>query len=134
MFGENVLFGRKEVSFDDKGRMVVPAQTKREKGDQLVLVYDKDLDTHKLYSVKRFGEILTEIDEKLLSAKNKKEELYYKKRLYEMSKSVLKYSSVDSLGRIIIKDTFDKDVKKVLCIGCRDHLIIEPVEPVKNKK
>lgn len=130
MFGEESLLGQNELKIDTKGRIFIPIETKREVGERLVLLYDEDLNIYKIYSYKKLEEKLKELNKMILNAKNKTDEIYYKKKLYEISKSILKCSKVDSQGRIIIGKIFDEQ-NKVLSIGCEDHLVIEKVKTKK---
>ena len=130
MFGEESILGRNELTVDKKGRIFIPADTKREQGESLVLVYNKDLETYEIYSSNKFSEILDILNNKILNATSKQEKIYYQKELFEISKSILICSKVDAQGRFLTGKVFEGQ-EKVLSIGCHDHLIIEKL---KNKK
>lgn len=127
MFGEELILGQTEMSVDDKSRVVIPASTKREVGEKLILIYDESLEIYEIYSINKLREKFEKINTLIIESKNKNEEIQYKKKLCELSKSVLKIQKVDTQGRITIGKNFE-GVKKVLCIGAYDHLIIEPVK------
>lgn len=129
MFGEEYLFGQDILNIDDKNRIFIPSYTKRETGEKLVLMYDTDLELYHLYNSLKIEEIFEELNKKLLGAKTKQEEIMYKRKIYEMSKSILKSSKIDSHGRLLIGKIFEEE--KVLSIGAHDHLILKPI---KNKK
>ena len=124
MFGENAILGQDEVSIDEKHRIILPASTRREKGEKLILLFDKEVEKYKIYSIKKATEEFEMINSRIKEAKTKDEATEYKKRLYEYSKSILKCSNVDAQGRILLTDTFKKSTK-VNCIGAYDHLILE---------
>ena len=130
MFGEEALLGQAELAIDNKGRFFIPATTKREKGEDLVLLYNPDLKVYEIYSIKRINEMFEELKEKLLNSKNKTEEINYRKRAYQLSKSILRCEKVDNQGRILTGKIFEGQ-EKLLSTGAYDHLIIEPI---KSKK
>ena len=130
MFGEENLFGQNELTVDKKGRIFVPAYTKREVGEELLLLYNDDLNLYEIYSARKLEEKFEKLNDLMLNSKNKQESNFYKKRIYELSKSILRSSIVDQQGRILTGKTFE-DYEKVLSTGAYDHLIIEPI---KNKK
>jgi len=130
MFGENALLGQKKLTIDEKGRIFVPAETKREVGEMLVLAYDEDVNSYKIFSYSTVEKMLNKLNKKILNSKNKTEEIYYKKKLCELSKSILKNLKVDCQGRIQIGKIFEEDYK-VLSIGCGDHLMISPIKKTK---
>ena len=130
MFGEELMLGQIEMSVDDKGRIIIPASTKREVGEKLILIYDEVLNVYEVYSLNKLSEKFQTLNNLILNAKNKREENIYKKRLYQFSKSILRSQKIDLQVRISMGKEF-KEIKKVLCIGAYDHLIIEPV---KNRK
>ena len=80
MFGDVALLGQDILTIDNKNRIFIPAHTNREEGEKLVLIYDKDLESYKIYSSHKFEEILEELNEKILNATNKNDEIYYKKK------------------------------------------------------
>ena len=127
MFGDIPIIGKNEVNVDSKGRIFIPAYTKREKGETLVLCKDNDLNIHVIYSSKRIEESLEKIDKKIENAKTDKERVKYKKAKYEILKSIIKTANVDSQGRMLIGLEF-KEYEKVLTIGNYDSLIIEPIK------
>lgn len=130
MFGEEPILGQNELTLDKKGRIFIPAHTKREQGDNLVLVYNKDLDVHEIYNSEKFSEILEFLNNKILNAQTKEEKIYYLKELSEASKSVLRSSKVDAQGRFLTGNVFEGE-DKLLSIGCNDHLIIEKTKTKK---
>ena len=127
MFGEKPMFGQSEVNIDNKGRIFLPAFTGKEEGDQVVLVFNDILEVHEIYSVSALEEKFKQIETQILIAKTKKDEIFYKKRLYQLSKSVLRNVKVDSQGRVLIGKTFE-DEEKLLTTGAYDRIMIEPIK------
>lgn len=133
MFGEKPIYGQSEVKVDDRGRMFLPAYTKRERDDELILLYDENLSVYEIHRVDDYNKIIKYLEEKILNSTNKSAEISYKKKIYEISKSILKSLQVDNQGRVVLGNIFP-DTEKVLCIGAFDHLIIEPIKNNKEVK
>lgn len=126
MFGEESMYGQKEVSIDEKGRMLLPAYTKREKGDKLFLIYDEDICLYQIFNFSTYDDIVNKLQNNYLNANNKMDEIYYKKRICEVSKSIISSLKVDSQGRVKIGKIYGQN--KVLCIGSCDHVILHPTK------
>lgn len=124
MFGDKILLGQSDIVIDDKSRMFLPARTNREKGDNLVLLYDSTLECYKIYSVSAIEETFDRLEKLLDGAKSEQEEAWCKKRLFDFSKSILKECTVDSEGRIALGTTINPN-SSALIIGARDHLILQ---------
>lgn len=133
MFGEKPLYGIDELKVDIKGRIFLPKYTKREQGDELVLLYDKKTSKYEIYSVKRYNEIMDILQKYSLKAVNESDRSKYKERMNQMCKSILKKVTVGTQNRIAIGKIFP-NTNKVLCTGVYDHLIIEPIEEDKVQK
>ena len=127
MFGDKPMFGQIELSIDDKNRITIPSNTNRKPNDELLLLYNKELKIYEIYGVKRLEERYKELNELILTSKNKREKIFYEKILLELSKSILLSSKVESNGKIVIGKVFGEN-KKVLCTGAYDRLIIETVK------
>lgn len=125
MFGEKSILGQTELNVDNKGRIFIPANTKREAGEELVLIYNEDLNIYEIYSITKLEERFEELNKLLLKSENKTQEIFYKKKIYELSKSILRSEKVDSQGRILTGKVFE-NYDKILGVGAYDHLIIEP--------
>jgi len=130
MFGDKSIFGQNELTIDSKGRIFIPANTQREQGEELVMLYNGNLNAYEVYSVKKLEERFEEINNLIINATSKKDKLYYQKFLCELSKSILRKEKIDSQGRFLTGKIFE-GYEKVLSTGAYDHLIIEPI---KNKK
>lgn len=133
MFGEKPLYGKDELKVDIKGRIFLPKYTKREKGDELVLLFDKETSKYEIYSIKRYNEIMDILQKYSLKALNKNDRSKYKERINEMCKSILKKIIVETQNRIAIGKIFP-NTNKVLCTGVYDHLILEPIEDENIQK
>ena len=127
MFGEKPMFGQNEITVDSKGRIFIPASTKRESGEELVLIDNKDLGVYEIYSTLKLKERFETINKLIIESKTKKEKLFYERMLCEISKSILRSEKVDSQGRILTGKTFE-DCDKVLSTGAYDHLIIDKIK------
>lgn len=127
MFGEKPIFGQNELTVDSKGRIFIPASTKREPGEELVLIDNKDLGVYEIYSVLKLKERFEAINKLIIESKTKKDKLFYERMLCEISKSILRSEKVDSQGRILTGKTFE-ECDKVLSTGAYDHLIIDKIK------
>lgn len=130
MFGEKPIFGQNEITIDSQGRMFVPANTKRENGEELVLLYNDNLKLFEMYSVEKLKIRFENLAELIEKARTKKEKAFYEKMLLELSKSVLKNGKVDAQGRFSVGKVFEPN-EKLLTTGAFDHLILEQA---KSKK
>lgn len=130
MFGEEAIFGQAEVSRDNKGRIFIPATTKREPGEELVLLYNEELKVHEIYSVSKLNQKFEELNNLILNAKTKKDKDFYEKRFYMLSKSILRSEKVDAQGRFLTGKIFEGQ-EKLLCTGAYDRLFIEPIKTKK---
>lgn len=124
MFGERPLYGKDILKIDDKGRIFLPKYTRKEKDDELILRYDEEISKYEIYSIDRYNQIMSILEKYAIKSTIKNERLYYKRRICEISKSILKKIKVDSQGRINISG-IEFDTNEILCIGAYDHLIIE---------
>lgn len=124
MFGENKMLGQIELTIDSKGRISLPVNTGREKGGELILLYNEDLDVYEIYNSKVIEEIYKKLITSLEKAKSQDVKLFYKKEIYKLSKLILRCEKIDSQGRMTLGNNFEAS-SKVLSIGAYDHLIIE---------
>jgi len=127
MFGEEAIFGQAQINIDSKGRIFLPSFTSKEAGDELVLVYDDTLGVYEIYSASALKDKFNELEEKIINARTKKDEVFYKKRLLLLGKSILKRSKVDGQGRMSIGKVFG-DESQLLTTGAYNRLIIEPIK------
>ena len=121
MFGEELMISQVETSTDDKGRMIIPIWTKREVEEKLALLKDDEFEFYRLYSPSTLKKIYDQLNQKIFESKTNSQELYYKKKLLKLSKSIIKCNKIDEYGRLctgLIK-------KKINLIGAGDHLILE---------
>ena len=124
MFGEEEMFGQTMQTIDKKTRLILPSLTKREEGDKLVLIEDKELNVYRIFRKDIISGVFVKNNEELLNAKTPEKILKIKKELLALSKTVLKSLEVDKNGRVVLRETF-KNVEKVNVIGSSDHLILE---------
>lgn len=124
MFGEERMFGQSEQIIDKKTRLVLPSYTKREEGEKLLLIEDKELNIYRIFRKEIISGVFDINNEKLLNVKKSSEILKIKKELLKLSKMVLKSLEVDKNGRVILGETF-KNIEKVNVIGASDHIILE---------
>lgn len=124
MFGEEEMFGQTVQTIDKKTRLILPSLTKREEGDKLLLIEDKELNIYRIFRKEIISGVFAKNNEDLLNAKKSEEILKIKKELLELSKKVLKSLEVDKNGRVVLGENF-KNAEKVNVIGASDHIILE---------
>ncbi|MBQ3020836.1 MAG: hypothetical protein IJD92_01270 [Bacilli bacterium] len=124
MFGDKPMLGSQEITVDEKHRVIVPASTNVEKGEELVLLYDEEFVIYRIYTYAQIISKFEEINRKIKNATNDKEERRYKEQLLKLSKSIINASTVDGNRRFNISNKFTKG-DKLNCIGANDHLILE---------
>ena len=127
MFGEKPMYGQNELKLCDKGRIFIPASTKREPGEELILLYNSFSKVHEIYSSKILEEKFEKLNQLLMNAQNEQDKKYYEISLLQLSKSILKSEKVDAQGRFLTGKVFEGE-EKLLCTGAYDHLIIEPIK------
>lgn len=130
MFGEKPIFGQSELKIDSKGRIFIPANTKREIGEELVLIFNSNLHVYEIYSVDKLKDRFELMNSLILNSKTKKDKNFYEKMMCEFSKSILRSEKIDTQGRFSTGKNFE-GYEKVLSTGAYDHLIIDPI---KNRK
>jgi len=124
MFGEEKMFGKSQIAVDNKTRIILPKSTKREEGDSLALLEDREINIYRIYRAEEIEKTLDKLSEQINDSKTPEERKKYKQELCDLSKSILRISKVDKFGRIILGDSF-KNVKTVNVFGARDHLLLE---------
>lgn len=132
MFGEEAIFGINETKLDDKGRFVIPVHTKREEGEELVLLYNANLNVYEVYSKIKLKERFVQLNKLILESNTNREKRFYEKMLLELSKSILKSSKIDSHGRMLVGKAFEGH-NRIRITGAYDHLIIDFNEEQKKK-
>lgn len=124
MFGEEALLGKFELTIDTKNRLTIPTLTKREVGENLVIVKDTDLNVYRIYSESKITEIYDELNQKILKSRTKEEEINYKKKILELSKTIVKMAKINTSGKINLGTNFT-NISNAILIGANDHLILE---------
>lgn len=124
MFGEEALLGKFELTIDTKNRLTIPSTTKREVGEKLVIIKDNDLNIYNIYSESKITEIFEKLNQELLKSTTKEEEINYKKKILELSKTIVKNAKVSTQGKINLGANFT-NVNDATLIGATDHLILE---------
>ena len=121
MFADEMMVNQVETRTDEKGRLIIPVWTNREPSENLILLKDEELNIYRLYSPKTIKTFFEKINQKIDESTTPEQELFYKKKLLNFSKSIIKNNKIDDFGRIstgLIK-------KKINLVGAGDHLILE---------
>lgn len=123
MFAEERIFGKNDAKIGPSTRMSIPAYTKREVGEKLVLLACKN-NRYKIYSYKTMNEIFDKYYEDLQNAKTEEQEKHARKIIYALRNSIVKVVKVDSYGRIYLGPKFRYERNATLT-GAYNHLILE---------
>lgn len=121
MFADEMMVNQAETRTDEKGRLIIPVWTNREPSENLILLKDEELNIYRLYSPKTIKTFFEKINLKIDESTTPEQELFYKKKLLNFSKSIIKNNKIDDFGRMstgLIK-------KKINLVGAGDHLILE---------
>ena len=124
MFGDRTLLGTYEVSVDSKNRIALPAKTNREAGDELVLVFDKDVEKYAIHKLKDIENKIKYYDDRIDITNSEDEIKKLKTEEYKYAKAVKDLLTVDVQGRIILTSNFSKYTKLTL-VGCGNVMYID---------
>ena len=122
MFGEEALYGVKEVGIDAKRRIVLPSFTKAEQVDKLVI--QKDEEELKIIPEDRINKIIEDMQSALFLAKSEQEFRMLKKRLDKFCVSILSVRQCDGQRRLLLPDNYfeSEDTNKIMVVGFKDHV------------
>ncbi len=127
MYGDKPILGQYTAKVDGKRRIFIPASTDRKKSEELVLVYDKEIDAYRILKVEDVLKDISDIESLIDKANLLEERIYYKLLLVDYQKRISTPSKVDSQGRIVLDlDLSDLDGtdRKVSLTGAKNHLIL----------
>lgn len=127
MYGDKPILGQYTVKVDEKRRIFIPASTDRKKGEELVLVYDPEIDAYRILKVQDALKDISYIESLIDKANSLEERMYYKLLLVDYQKKISVPSKVDGQGRIVLDiDLGDLEGtdRKVSLTGAKNHLIL----------
>lgn len=104
MFGDELILGKGTVKIDNKGRMFIPAHTKVEENDKIILEKSsKDNDVAlKLHVYQKYFDILERFKQLRDNATSIEEFNRYEKEIEEISVKLHAIVTVDKQHRIIV--------------------------------
>lgn len=122
MFGEEKIFGKSEISIDEKNRIKLPKFTYAESGDRIII--QKEDDELKISNELRIVKIIEEIEESLKYVKNSSEAKILKEEMDKLYISILSTKTCDQQNRIILpNDIFDtSETNKIIAVGYGDYV------------
>ena len=123
MLTDNLFFGQCVNKIDQKGRIYLPTHSGREKGEKVYVLYDSDINEYKVVPASVVADEYKKLEGMIDVACNTEMLRECKSRLIEFSASILADSIVDSNGRILLPEVFDKETQATL-IGCGNHFIL----------
>ena len=132
MFGDRTLLGTYEVSVDSKNRIILPAKTGREVGEELVLAYDEDLKKYFIYKLSDVEDKIKYYEDIIEITSSEEEIVKLKSKEYEYAKRLKDILTVEKQGRIKLNSDLGK-YKKLILIGCGNNIYIEPGNEKKTK-
>ena len=121
MFGEKSIYGQSFVHFDSKKRIFLPSFTLVQPKDSLLIV--KNIDYLSVYEESYYEKIIKEIEKEYLTFDSDKKRQCDLK-LLNLYKSILKKVEADGQKRINLGG-IETDKKEFLCIGAKDHVILD---------
>lgn len=130
MFGGNNIYGQTDVKSDGKGRIVLPALTSAQGGDEvIVLKYD---DKIKIVTIKSIEEEIEKIEAMILEEIDTAKGNALERKLYELYSSIYYKCIIDNQKRINISDIVEKD-QVYRIIGCKNGIFLEKKDQKKKK-
>lgn len=124
MFGEEPILGIDTNTADAKNRVTIPKFSKVEPGEKLTIIHDVDVDAYKIYGTKTIAEIIKTLNQKILDATTKEESIFYKKKLMEFCKGIIKESITDSQNRVVLPKQITDITNKIMFVGSGDHFTL----------
>jgi DNA-binding transcriptional regulator/RsmH inhibitor MraZ len=136
MLGDVDVFGRFDVTIDDKNIMILPAKTKVEAGEEVLIV--SKAGAKYIVSRKFFDEYIEAIRKQIYNPLNKRDFIELLELYESLCEMVIKQVKVDKQHRILVTDLYQPKGKgQIMGMGKMLKLINvteEAPEEEQNKK
>ena len=122
MFGEEKIFGKSEISIDEKNRIKLPKFTYAESGDRIIIQQEDD--TLKISNESKITKIIEEIEETLKHVENISEAKTLKEKIDKLCISIISKKICDQQNRIILPNgIFDtSETNRIMSVGYGDYI------------
>lgn len=122
MFGEEKMFGKSEISIDEKNRIKLPKFTYAESGDRIIIQQEDD--TLKISNESKITKIIEEIEETLKHVENISEAKTLKEKIDKLCISIISKKICDQQNRIILPNgIFDtSETNRIMSVGYGDYI------------
>lgn len=122
MFGEEKIFGKSEISIDEKNRIKLPKFTYAESGDRIIIQQEDD--ALKISNELKITKIIEEIEEALKYVENISEAKALKKEIDKLCISIISKKICDQQNRIILPNgIFDtSETNRIMSVGYGDYI------------
>lgn len=122
MFGEEKMFGKSEISIDEKNRIKLPKFTYAESGDRIIIQQEDD--ALKISNELKITKIIEEIEESLKYVENISEAKALKEKIDKLCISIISKKICDQQNRIILPNgIFDtSETNRIMSVGYGDYI------------
>ncbi len=122
MFGEEKMFGKSEISIDEKNRIKLPKFTYAESGDRIIIQQEDD--TLKISNESKITKIIEEIEETLKHVENISEAKTLKEKIDKLCISIISKKICDQQNRIVLPNgIFDtSETNRIMSVGYGDYI------------
>ncbi len=122
MFGEEKMFGKSEISIDEKNRIKLPKFTYAESGDRIIIQQEDD--ALKISNELKITKIIEEIEEALKHVENISEAKTLKEKIDKLCISIISKKICDQQNRIILPNgIFDtSETNRIMSVGYGDYI------------
>lgn len=122
MFGEEKIFGKSEISIDEKNRIKLPKFTYAESGDRIIIQQEDD--ALKISNELKITKIIEEIEEALKHVENISEAKTLKEKMDKLCISIISKKICDQQNRIILPNgIFDtSETNRIMSVGYGDYI------------
>lgn len=134
MLEEEIILN-KEISIDDRNRIVIPKEAKPNYGDIVCLIRENDL-VFRIQSFNKYSNLLKKYRRLIMNSKDIKSKLDYENLRSLLILSLMGKKGVDSTNRIIIPEKVIEEYdlgEKVIVTGGDDHIKVFRNEDTKKE-
>ena len=116
------MFGKSEISIDEKNRIKLPKFTYAESGDRIIIQQEDD--TLKISNESKITKIIEEIEETLKHVENISEAKTLKEKIDKLCISIISKKICDQQNRIVLPNgIFDtSETNRIMSVGYGDYI------------